>query len=165
MVAIWQLLRSAFTESVRYLDVHPVLPEDSPASLQESFDALLAPLLLNTALAALKVPSPANYTQAITCTTRALNNLKLSDADKGGCCVENVITLDTIESAYVAKALYRRAVAHGGLKADDEAQTDLVQASQLVKGDAAILGELEKVKERKKAARDKEKKAFKGLFA
>ena len=68
------------------------------------------------------------------------------------------------ELVHLAKALYRRAVAHGSLKADDEAQVDLVQASQLVKGDAAILSELEKVKERKKAAREKEKKAFKGLF-
>jgi peptidyl-prolyl isomerase D len=69
------------------------------------------------------------------------------------------------EPLYVAKALYRRALAHGALKADDGAQADLVQASQLVKGDAAILSELEKVKQRKKAAREKEKKAFKGLFA
>lgn len=65
----------------------------------------------------------------------------------------------------IAKALYRRAVAHGGLKEDDEAQNDLLQANQLVKGDAAILSELERVKARKKAAREKEKKAFKGLFA
>ncbi|KAF8494031.1 peptidyl-prolyl cis-trans isomerase [Gautieria morchelliformis] len=134
------------TESIRYLDVHPVLPEDTPASMQESYNSLLAPLLLNTALAALKVPSSANYTLAVASTTRALNKLQLSDADK-------------------AKALYRRAIAHGGLKADDEAQSDLMQANQLVKGDAAILGELEKVKQRKRAAREKEKKAFKGLFA
>jgi peptidyl-prolyl isomerase D len=66
---------------------------------------------------------------------------------------------------HVGKALYRRAIAHGGLKEDDEAQSDLTQASQLVKGDTAILGELEKVKQRKRAAREKEKKAFKGLFA
>jgi len=66
---------------------------------------------------------------------------------------------------YAAKALYRRALAWGGLKSDDEAQEDLVKASQLVRGDAAILNELEKVKQRKKAAREKEKKAYKGLFA
>jgi peptidyl-prolyl isomerase D len=51
------------------------------------------------------------------------------------------------------------------MKDDDEAQEDLVIASQLVKGDAAILAELERVKERKKAQREKDKKAFKGLFA
>ncbi|KAF8581127.1 hypothetical protein K439DRAFT_1662453 [Ramaria rubella] len=134
-----------YQKSIRYLDVHPVLPEDSPASLQESYKALLAPLLLNTALAALKVPSSTNYMLAVSSTTRALDRLQLSDADK-------------------AKALYRRAVAHGGLKSDDEAQADLVLASQLVKGDAAILSELEKVKQRKKTAREKEKKAYKGLF-
>lgn len=59
------------------------MPEDSSASLQESYNALLAPLLLNTALAALKVPSPENYKLAVTNTTRALDKLQLSDADKG----------------------------------------------------------------------------------
>lgn len=65
----------------------------------------------------------------------------------------------------LAKALYRRALGHSGMKDDDAAQADLIQASQLVKGDAAILAELEKVKQRKKTQREKEKKAFKGLFA
>jgi peptidyl-prolyl isomerase D len=51
--------------------------------MQESYNALLAPLLLNTALAALKVPSSANYTLAVASTTRALDKLPLSDADKG----------------------------------------------------------------------------------
>ncbi|KIJ42243.1 hypothetical protein M422DRAFT_254649, partial [Sphaerobolus stellatus SS14] len=63
------------------------------------------------------------------------------------------------------KALYRRALGYGGIKADEEAEADLVQASQLVKGDAAILSELEKVKQRKKAQREKEKKAYKSLFS
>ena len=64
-----------------------------------------------------------------------------------------------------AKALYRRALAHGVLKDDDDAEKDLVQASELVRDDPAILGELEKVRARKKEKRDKEKKAFKKLFA
>ncbi|KAF8499474.1 peptidyl-prolyl cis-trans isomerase [Hysterangium stoloniferum] len=137
---------SKYQKSIRYLDVHPVMPDGSSPELEESYKTLLAPLLLNSALAALKVPSPANYTLAVQNTTRALDRLQLSDADK-------------------AKALYRRALAYGGMKSDDEAQADLTQASHLVKGDAIILAELEKVKQRKKAAREKEKKAFKGLFA
>jgi peptidyl-prolyl isomerase D len=72
-------------ESLRYLDLHPVLPEDSPAELKTSFDALLAPLLLNSSLAAIKAQpkSAANSLIAITNTTRALNKLQLSDVDKG----------------------------------------------------------------------------------
>ena len=51
------------------------------------------------------------------------------------------------------------------MKEDDDAEEDLVQASQLVKDDKAILGELEKVRQRKRELREKERKAFKKLFA
>lgn len=73
---------------MRYLDVHPllidgVIPDNTDPGLQEEYKALLAPLLLNSALAALKAPSPANYKYAVQNTTRALNKLTLSDADKG----------------------------------------------------------------------------------
>lgn len=40
-----------------------------------------------------------------------------------------------------------------------------MRAHELVKDDAAIIAELEKVRARKKEKRDKEKKAFKKLFA
>jgi peptidyl-prolyl isomerase D len=72
-------------ESLRYLDVHPVLQEGSPEELQEKFNALLAPLLLNSALAAIRAqpPSTANFLIAVSSATRALGKLPLSDADKG----------------------------------------------------------------------------------
>lgn len=63
------------------------------------------------------------------------------------------------------KAHYRRGLAHEVLKADEEAEDDLIKASELVSGDAAIVGELDKVRQRKKEKRDKEKKAFKKLFS
>lgn len=61
--------------------------------------------------------------------------------------------------------MYRRALAHIILKDDEQAENDLISASKLIKDDAAILGELEKARARKKEKRDKEKKAFKKLFA
>ena len=67
--------------------------------------------------------------------------------------------------ACAAKALYRRALANVILKEDDDAEEDLVAAHELVKDDRAILAELDKVRQRKKEHRDKEKKAFKKLFA
>ncbi|EMD36826.1 hypothetical protein CERSUDRAFT_114733 [Gelatoporia subvermispora B] len=134
-----------YQKAVRYLDFHPVLPEDAPPELKDSWDALLAPLLLNSALAALKAGGPANANIALASTDRALE-MELNDADK-------------------AKALYRRALAHAALKEDDNAEQDLVQASQLVKDDKAILGELEKVRQRKREQREKERKAYKKLFA
>ena len=51
------------------------------------------------------------------------------------------------------------------LKEEDEAETDLVAANQLVPDDQAITGELSKVRQRKKEKREKEKKAFKKMFA
>lgn len=66
---------------------------------------------------------------------------------------------------YTAKALYRRALAHVVLKEDEEAEEDLVRANELVKDDKAILGELHKVRQREKDKKEKEKKAYKRLFA
>ena len=68
------------TEAIRYLDLHPVLPTDAPPELRDSYDALLAPLLLNSALAAVRSDEPQT---AISSATRALDRLELNDADKG----------------------------------------------------------------------------------
>lgn len=64
-----------------------------------------------------------------------------------------------------AKALYRRALANIILKEEDHAEQDLVEASSLVPDDKVIGGELSKLRQRKKEKRDKEKKAFKKMFA
>ncbi|KAG6895748.1 hypothetical protein C0992_012866 [Termitomyces sp. T32_za158] len=139
---------SKYQKSIRYLDVHPVLPEDALPELKDSYDALLAPLLLNSALAAIRSQplSSQNADIAIKNTTRALDRLELNAADK-------------------AKALYRRALAKVIKKDEDEAERDLIEASKLVPEDGAIAGELAKVRQQKKEKREKEKKAFKKLFA
>lgn len=134
-----------YQKSIRYLDMHQTLPDDAPPELKDSYDALLAPLFLNSALAALRAGGTANAGIALRAADRALE-MQLSDADK-------------------AKALYRRALANGILKEDDSAEEDLVAASELVKDDKAILSELEKVQQRKKEKKDKARKAFKKLFA
>ncbi|KAJ7595017.1 peptidyl-prolyl cis-trans isomerase [Mycena floridula] len=138
-----------YQKSIRYLDVHPVMPEGSPASLKESFDGLLAPLLLNSALAAVKVQPPSSFNAriAVKCATRALDTLELNPSDK-------------------AKALYRRGLAEIMLKDDDTAEKDLAAAVGLVPADQAapIAAELAKTKQRRKEKREKEKKAFKKMF-
>lgn len=135
------------SESIRYLDEHPVLPDTAPPELKDSYGALLAPLLLNSALAAIKIQpsSSANSVIAITSATRALNQLTLNDADK-------------------AKALYRRAMAHTSLKDEDKAEADLVDANKLVPSDAAINSELSKIRQVRKEKKEKEKKQFKKMF-
>ncbi|CCL99368.1 uncharacterized protein FIBRA_01386 [Fibroporia radiculosa] len=103
------------------------------------------PLLLNSALAALRGGGSANAGVALRATDRALE-MQLNDADK-------------------AKALYRRALANVILNDEDGAEEDLVAANKLVKDDKAILAELDKVRQWKKEKKNKEKKAYKKLFA
>lgn len=61
--------------------------------------------------------------------------------------------------------MYRRALAYVMLKQEAEAEADLIEAIQVMPGDNAIVDELAKVKLRRKEKRDKEKKAFKKMFA
>lgn len=136
---------SKYQKSIRYLDLHTALPDDAPPELSQEIKALLAPLLLNAAFAAIKTEGTSNAPIALRSTTRALDTLELSTADK-------------------AKALYRRARAHGLLKDDESAEKDLNQAHELVPQDAAITAELNSVKSRQKEKRDKEKKAFRKMF-
>lgn len=70
-------------ESLRYLDLHTDLPEDSPPELKDSYKALAAPLCLNTALAALRLGGASNAQIALSKTNRAIFDLELNNADRG----------------------------------------------------------------------------------
>ena len=63
-----------------------------------------------------------------------------------------------------AKALYRQGLAHVALKEDEEAEKVILEAHSLAKDDKAIATELESIRQRKKAHRDKEKAAYKKMF-
>ncbi|KAG9095429.1 peptidyl-prolyl cis-trans isomerase cpr6 [Ceratobasidium sp. UAMH 11750] len=139
-----ELALQKYQKSIRYLDVHPVMPEGSPPELKTQFNALLTPVLLNAALVAIKTRDPR---LAITLTSRALNlSPPISNADKG-------------------KAHYRRALAYVAISEEDDAENDLLEAAKIVPEDGAIKAELAKVQAKKKEKREREKKAFKGLFS
>ncbi|EJD34577.1 hypothetical protein AURDEDRAFT_117610 [Auricularia subglabra TFB-10046 SS5] len=135
---------AAFEKALRYLDYCPLstIPEEQ-AALKREIEALYVPLLSNAALCSLKTN---NYSAAARHASRALLDFEsvLQPADK-------------------SKLLYRRGLANAGTKDDDEAEKDLVAASALVK-DKAILDELEKVRARKRARREKQKAGFQKLF-
>jgi len=137
-----------YRKSLRYLDVHPVLPEDTSSDLRDAYYAQLTPLLLNLALALLRlVPSTSeNATEVVKFTSRALKLPNINPTDTG-------------------KALYRRALGKVVFVEEDDAEKDLLEAARVVPGDEAVLKELEKVRAKKKEKRDKEKKAFKALFS
>ena len=75
-------------ESIHYLDVLRVLPETFQPGLRDSFNALLVPLLVNSALAAIRAQpqSSVNAMIATANTTRALDNLEPNNADRGMDC-------------------------------------------------------------------------------
>ncbi|EIW76331.1 hypothetical protein CONPUDRAFT_158354 [Coniophora puteana RWD-64-598 SS2] len=95
-----------YLQSVHYLDVLSVTPDGLGPELKASFNTLLTPLLLNSALAALhaQLPSASNAHVAVDSTTHALK-IQLSNADK-------------------AKALYRRGLAHSSLEEDETARDE-----------------------------------------
>ena len=72
----------SFTEAIRYLDVHPFLPDEDPAEIKAAFPELLGSLLLNSALVAHKLGGSDNARSAVQWTTRALDRAKLTDAEK-----------------------------------------------------------------------------------
>ncbi|KAF8718460.1 hypothetical protein AX14_011814 [Amanita brunnescens Koide BX004] len=137
-----------YQKSIRYLNVHQEVPENTPSGVQEAYAALLLSMLLNSALAAIRIqpPTTSNAMVAVMNTTRALDKLELSTADQ-------------------AKAYYRRALARNILKDEEAAEADLITAHNLVPTDSAIESELAKLRQRKKEQRDREKKAYKKLFA
>jgi peptidyl-prolyl isomerase D len=65
---------------------------------------------------------------------------------------------------FSAKALYRQGLAQVTLKEYDEAERVIVEALSLAKDDRAIASELERLRQRKTAQRDKEKAAYKKFF-
>ncbi|KAH7106843.1 peptidyl-prolyl cis-trans isomerase [Auriculariales sp. MPI-PUGE-AT-0066] len=135
---------TAYRKAVRYLDWCPLSTLDGDnAPLRSEFIAQLTPLLLNAALCAIK---NGENDSAVEVTTRVLEGLDdVKDADK-------------------AKAYYRRGLARAGMKDEDSAEVDLTAASALTP-DKAIIDELAKIRERKKARRDKEKSSYRKMFS
>lgn len=76
----------------------------------------------------------------------------------------STIDIHDIILILLAKALYRRALAHAYMKTEEHAEKDLVEASHLVPEDAAIAAELTKIRQQRKEKREKEKKAYKKMF-
>jgi peptidyl-prolyl isomerase D len=131
-----------YEKSVRYLDIHYVGAE---GDAKKAHDTLLAPVLLNGALAAIKLKSAAYARRAVSLTDRALNIPTLSTADR-------------------AKGLYRRGLANVALNDEESAEKNLTEATALVPDDQAIKAELNRIKESRKTKREAEKKKFKKMF-
>jgi peptidyl-prolyl isomerase D len=69
-----------------------------------------------------------------------------------------------LRATLAAKALYRQGLAQVTLKEDNEAERVFLEALSIAKDDKAITAELERLRQRKKAQRDKERAAYKKFF-
>jgi len=76
-----------------------------------------------------------------------------------------VLQLDEVSSTDKVKALYRRSLANSLLQENEDAEKDLVEALTIAPGDEAVRRELDKVRQKKKEKREKQKKAYRGLFS
>lgn len=133
-----------YQKALRYLDVHPTLPDDADPKQVEGFRNTRLPLLTNAALAALKVQPPQGAL-AVKLASRALNVADLTNAEKG-------------------KALYRRGLGRVACKDDDEAEKDFKAANEVVPNDAGILRALKDVESRRKARVEAQRKAYSKMF-
>jgi len=131
-----------YSKGIRYLHEYPAPLDDDPADLWPKLQALKISLYSNSALLQNKTGA---YSDAAESATKALDIEGITDKDK-------------------AKALFRRAQAKAGKKNEDEALADLNAALKLAPGDAAIVKELDVVKKRVQARKEKEKKVYQNAF-
>ncbi|KAM0746401.1 hypothetical protein T439DRAFT_329847 [Meredithblackwellia eburnea MCA 4105] len=146
-----------YSKAVRYLDVHPVLPERN-LELEDQYSSLKLSILLNSSLTALKCSTPLSTTDAraaIKSATSALNMDGDAEKDQGK---------RKLTDQEKAKALYRRAVAELAVKEEQAAIADLENAAKLVPSDAAIQKELVAAKKKVEEKKAKSRAAFGKMF-
>ncbi|KAF2998254.1 peptidyl-prolyl cis-trans isomerase cpr6 [Curvularia kusanoi] len=137
-----QLGIAKYQKSLRYLHEIPAKGDNDPPELWEKLQALKITVYSNLALLQNKT---SQFNEAAESATKALSIEKITEKD-------------------LAKAYFRRAQAKVGKKNEEEALADLNEAIKYAPGDAAILKELEVVKKKVQARKDKEKKAYANAF-
>lgn len=131
-----------YQKGIRYLQENPEPTDLESKDTAEKLNQLRVNLHSNSALCYNKQQK---YNESVSSATYALETAGISDADKG-------------------KAFYRRAIAHGGLKDEDQAITDLEAALKCVPDDPNATNELVRIKKRSAERSSKEKAAYKKFF-
>ena len=131
-----------YEKGLRYVGEETEPTENDPPDLVMKLQQLKVSLYLNAAQCHLKLNKPNDVVESASC---ALSIQAITDAERG-------------------KALYRRALAKGKLKDEEEAMKDLEQALNCIPGDRNVANELNKMKAQAKERTQKEKAAFKKFF-
>ncbi|PWN39247.1 peptidyl-prolyl cis-trans isomerase [Ceraceosorus guamensis] len=143
-------------KAIRYLNVHPVLPEphSEDKALVEEYATLRNALSLNSALCALKLTPPNGKV--------AVNETQNVIARIGG---ENWSDdYPPRVKSDLAKAYYRRALGQVALKNEDAALADLETTLHFAPGDAGALREKQAIHARRAAKREQQKAAYGKFF-
>lgn len=131
-----------YEKSLRYLHEIPAPQDNDPPELWKGLQALKITVYSNLALLQNKT---SQYNEAAESATKALE-------------IEGITEKD------LAKAYFRRATAKVGKKNEEDALADLNEAIKYAPGDAAIVKELDLVKKKVQARKEKEKKAYANAF-
>lgn len=181
-----------FTKSLRYLNVHPVLPDTHDKSAKPEFAAeytgLKVPLNLNLALCAIKLaeqsgaaPSSSASASATASSSRdlarqaekscsiVLDLIRAArETEKGSWDDAEAATKDSQaakQRADSAKAYYRRALARIRLNDWDAATSDLDEATQLAPQDAGIKRERASLMQKRNAKLEAQRKQYAKMFS
>lgn len=131
-----------YQKSLRYLHEYPAPADNDPPELWKSLQALKITVYSNLALLQNKTNQ---HSEAAESATKALEIEGITEKDK-------------------AKAYFRRAQAKVAKKGEEDALADLHEALKYAPGDAAIVKELDVVKKKVQARKEKEKKAYANAF-
>ncbi|KAL5614569.1 hypothetical protein BROUX41_004672 [Berkeleyomyces rouxiae] len=132
-----------YQKGLRYLDEDPTDLENASDDVKAAWALLRVQLNNNLALLLSK---RGQWTEVRKASAAALAVPGIKDADK-------------------AKALFRRALAYKELKDEEAALADLVAANKLAPTDVAIVNELNAVRAKVAARREKHKAAYRKLFS
>ncbi|GAM85805.1 hypothetical protein ANO11243_038130 [Dothideomycetidae sp. 11243] len=134
---------SKYQKGLRYLHEYPAALDGDAPDTESQLEALKVNLHCNSALLQIKLK-------------------QWEDAEKS---TSNALAVKSIKDADKAKALYRRALARGGLRNEDDAIKDLEEAQKLAPKDAAIANELAATKKKQAERAKKEKAAYSKFFS
>ncbi|KAF9891753.1 peptidyl-prolyl cis-trans isomerase cpr6 [Aspergillus nanangensis] len=135
-----------YQKALRYLNEFPAPDENDPKDLEPQMKALRFTLHSNSSLLANKLTQWKNGQTWASYALEVAEAANSKDSDK-------------------AKVYYRRAIAHTGLKQEDEALKDLGEASKLAPTDVAISNEVTRVKQAIKHREAAERAAAKKFFS
>lgn len=161
--ASYALALEKYLKALRYLQLHPVLPDSTPAPLTSQWNALKISIQLNASLAALKL-NPAQSKLAIAQTSAVIQSLTSRkpswDHDSSH------PSQDSIKAkADLAKAYFRRALGYAAAKDDERAEADLRKAADLMPADAGVKKELANLRKRKDAKLKAQRAAYSKMFS